>query len=226
MDFEVNFRADLKRIDGQCGIDFGSIWNQCGVHFGSKLGSVWGPFWGQFGVHVGIWQGFELQTPSGPDFWPLGPILGLFLGPMLGQCWPHVASNSPQEPLRPANLGPSWGQLGATWGHLGPTWANLGHFEANLEPTWATWSTLGATWGQLGANLASFCQLRPTGGELETDVRQANHRTAASTVRNHLSKSLFETSTGQMRKGPWSTNSWISTATDERSIDRGVLIHV
>ena len=146
------------------------------------------------------------------------------VGPKLGPCWPHVGPNSPQQPLRTANLGPSWGHRGPTWGHLGPSWANLDLFEANLEPTWGQHGPLGAlwgaTWGQLGANLASFCQLRPTGGELETDVRQANHRTAASTVRNHLSKSLFETSTGQMRKGPWPTNSWISTATDERSIDR------
>ena len=109
VDLEVNFRADLEWIDGRCGIDFGSIWNQCGVHFGSKLGSVWGPFWGQFGVHVEIWQGFELQTPSGPDFWPLGPILGPFLGPMLGPCWPHVG------PMLAVvgRLGPSWRVLGA-----------------------------------------------------------------------------------------------------------------
>ena len=112
VDFEVNFRADLEWIDGRCGIDFGSIWNQCGVHFGRKLGSVWGPFWGQFGVHVEIWQGFELQTPSGPDFWPLGPILGPFLGPMLAPCWPHV--------------GTCW----ASWAILAGSWSD---FEPNLR---------------------------------------------------------------------------------------------
>ena len=92
------------------------MWNRFWLH----LESMWGPFWkqigvrlgsflGQFGVHAEIWQGFELQTPSGPDFWPLGPILGPFLGPMLGPCWPHVG---PMLALV-GRLGPSGQVLGA-----------------------------------------------------------------------------------------------------------------
>ena len=84
---------------------WGPFWKQIGVRLGSILGTIWG----QFGVHGEIWQGLELQTPSGPDFWLLGPILGLFLGPMLGPCWAHVG---PMLALV-GRLGPSWRVLGA-----------------------------------------------------------------------------------------------------------------
>ena len=96
-------------ILGSFGVNLGSIWNQFGAHFGIHLEPVWGPFWIQFGVHVEIWQGFELQTPSGPDFWPLGPILAPLLCPMLAPCWPHVG------PMLAVvgRLGPSWRVLGA-----------------------------------------------------------------------------------------------------------------
>ena len=55
---------------------------------------------------------FELQTPSGPDFWPLGPIFALLLGPILGPCWLHVG------PMLAVvgRLGPSWRVLGAILG--------------------------------------------------------------------------------------------------------------
>ena len=49
-------------------IDLWLILNPFGDHFGIHLGFVWGQFWGPFGVHIEIWDGFELQTPLGPDF--------------------------------------------------------------------------------------------------------------------------------------------------------------
>ena len=92
-------RSILELIWNGLMVDVESILAPFGINVGSILEANWGPFGVHFGVNLGSMArfggGFELQTPSGPDFWlwtDFGPFFGPHVGPMLAPCWPHVGT--------------------------------------------------------------------------------------------------------------------------------------